>query len=54
MKLKDGIEILKTKDQEQEVQYIVASVDGDIIAMEANDEFVDVMKFLKAFKRPKK
>lgn len=54
MKIKDIIEILNTKDQDQEAQYIVASTDGQIIAMEAKDEFVDVMKFLKAFKKPKK
>ena len=54
MKLSQVIEILQTKDQDQEVQYIVASVDGQIVAMEAKDEFVDVMKFLKAFKRQKK
>ena len=53
MKLSQVIEILQTKDQDQEVQYIVAA-DGRIVAMEAKDEFVDVMKFMKAFKRPKK
>ena len=53
MKIKEVIEILKTKDPEWEVQFIVARTDGQIIAMEAKDTFVDVMKFLKSFKKPK-
>ena len=54
MKIKELVEILKTKDQELEVQFVIATTEGAIEAMEAKDEFVDVMKFLKAFKRTKK
>jgi len=53
MKIKDVINLLFEKDQEQEVQFIVASTDGAIVAMEAQSDFVYITKFLGAFKKPK-
>lgn len=50
----DTIEILKTKDQTQEVQFMVVANDGQIVAMEMRDELVDLQKLFKAFKKPKK
>lgn len=50
----DVVEILKGKDQAQEVQFLVVSNDGQIIAMDLRDELVDLSKLFKAFKKPKK
>lgn len=56
IKVKDLIAILLEKDQEQSLQYVITSTSGEIIAMQLDDKYVDVMKFLKflkAFKKPK-
>lgn len=54
MKVKDVVEILKTKDQEQECQYLVVSDQGAIIIMDMKDDLVDLSKLFKSFKKKAK
>ena len=55
MKTKDMIKILKTKNQEQEVEFLVVDKrTTGIVAMELTSETADLGKLFKAFKAPKK
>lgn len=54
MKIKDLVAVLKNKDQELEVEFIVIGKDTRVIAMNLTSETCDQEKLFKAFKKPKK
>lgn len=49
MTLKDLIALLKTKDQSQEVEFIVCSKSGKLIAMDVEANATDLITVLNAF-----
>lgn len=55
MKTKDLVKLLQTKDQTQEVEFLVVDkTTTNIVVMEITDETADLAKLLKAFKPKKK
>jgi len=51
MKLKDVVKILKSKPQEQEVNFIVVNKDGAIVAMELQGRNIDITKIHELFSK---
>lgn len=54
MEIRELIELLKTKDQALQVQFLVVEPDTSIVVMELTDEVVDLQKLMKAFRKPTK
>lgn len=47
MKIKDLIERLKKVDPEQEIEYIIVTVDGQLITVELSKQTTTLGKFLQ-------